>query len=393
MVCPKFLAFDPSGRFLAISKQCAEPGGIPARDSVDILDLTSGRRHRLLQGPPLVGGPVAWIPQTDRILVDGWDACRSSICGHNRPHCPVFPGQVAYVWQTSDGALARTVAIPAPDFFEGPYAFSPDGLLAIMGGAHSARVMDTAFFRLQEGLNLQGLRLNRPLLDPHRRRLYFAVPEAPKIYALDLPTQDCNPPNLGPVLHWPFDGALAERIEHRDFASLKTPEFVPGLVGQAVNLTRVPLELRSRSMLADGITTGDGTFALWLRPQAPGRIAEFLGDGKPLWRLSLSASLEPVFQAEGSPPLSGGSPLAASRWHHLAIARHADRIQLFLDGRPHASATIPAAGLWIHATERTLRLGPLPAVIDEVTVFNQPLSQPALSSLIEQARSCLTGQP
>lgn len=411
VTCPKFLNVDPTGRFLAVSTQCGDPAtGRPGRDSVEVFDRATELRLMRFQGPPLLGGPVTWIPNSDRIYVDGWDACRTTPAYEdNRKDCAYFPGHVAYVWQTSDRTLVRRVATPDPDIF-GSSVFAPEGTVAVLGGRLAARVVDTTFFRTRESLSFPGTWLLSPVIDEARRRIYLAGPEASTILALDLPVADCNSALAGLEHHWPLDGTLDDPVNDRRLSSGGSAEFVPGLIGQAAGMAKGPLEFTTPNMTADGVTALDGTLSLWFRANGPGTLAEFLADSTPVWRLSLSPDGTIAFGSNlarygvGPGPSPEAGPLpeipqlqssakwADDGWHHLAVARQGDKVRLLVDARRQAEVSMPAPRQFGPA-RRTLRFGPFPGKLDEPALYNHAVAGTELAELVKHARSCLTGAP
>jgi hypothetical protein len=388
VICPAFLRFHPEGQQLAISKKCGEPSGVPGRDSIELIDVATERSLMLLQGPPLVGGELFWIPLSDRIFVQGGDACRTQAYEqHNRNDCPYFPGSIAHVWQTSDRSLVKSFATPEPDAFYDP-VFTPDGALAVLSGERNLKVVDTIFFRVRESLSKNDKWLRSPVVDSQRRRIYVAgFPSS--IYSIDLPESDCNAPAIGMAHYWTLDGTLNDQIADRPLSPDGAP-FIPGVLGQGVELTRQSLELTTPNMTMDGVAAVDGTLSIWVRAQGAGPIAEFLQDGKSLWCLRLTPERKPALEIASRPMLISSNSLAEGSWHHLSVARRGTRVELSINGRQQATADSPPAPN-LGSSHRTIRFGPLPGSVDEVILYGRFLNESDLERIVKQAKTCLAG--
>ena len=102
-----------------------------------------------------------------------------------------------------------------------------------------------------------------------RQRIYLAGADSAKVYAIDLPSNDCGPPEVGLAHQWTLDGNLNDPIEDRALTMPVSPDFAGGIVGQGVDLSRAAMELTTPNMTADGITTNDGTLSLWMQSNGP----------------------------------------------------------------------------------------------------------------------------
>ena len=151
-----------------------------------------------------------------------------------------------------------------------------------------------------------------------------------------------------------MDGSATD-VKGRPFVIAGTPSFVAGRFGQALapgsGASGVTDNTPEHTDYALG--SGDFTIECWLK-QAAGSIggaviSHFDIVGTNGWQLYLSGGEPQFYQYAGAGGGSGGSyPLTAAgvdirdgEWHHIAIARSAGVMRLFVDGAIVASTTNP----------------------------------------------------
>ena len=77
-------------------------------------------------------------------------------------------------------------------------------------------------------------------------------------------------------------------------------------------------------------------------------------------------------------------------WHHVAVGRTGTSLQLFLDAKPEAEANLPPQP-YLGSSHRTLRFGPIAAVLDEVNLYSGFLATPEIAQIVKQGSTCLSG--
>jgi hypothetical protein len=386
--CPEFLALDPAGRYLYVSTGCG-PGRSTAHDTIEVMDLASESTVRILRGPPMVTPALNVFPQGDRLWATGLDACLNPAYRPFAPDCPEFPGTIDNVFRLSDGSFAK-VSRPHARFLGGPALIIPDGTRAIVGGM-PPRVLDTTFYQDQETFgNLRGDAV--PVLDARRRRLYVAGILTGRVYGIDLPATNCDPPAPGRVHFWTGDGTPNDKTDLFPLSVTGQVPYGPGLVGRAFDLTNGSLEMTTPYGSLEGFTYRDGAVEGWVKLSGPegGTIAEFQQNGQRIWTLSIGLDRRPVFVTHGSTPLVSEVDLTPNAWHHFALVRRNTDARLLIDGLHPLK--IPASTIGDRG-QSTLRFGSFSGLLDEVGLYERPLTDAEIHGIIATTRTCLTGTP
>jgi hypothetical protein len=388
VVCPESLAIDREGRYLFASAQCGETRGIPGRESVEIIDLATNTTVNSLHGPPLIAGNLTLFPNSGRLWVNGLDACSNP--QYNRydlTGCPFVPGNVHHIFQTGNGALVRTLGVPATEWMDDP-VFTPEGDRAILSG-DPLRVVDTQVFETEESFSLGHTTNGAPVLDSRRRRVYAAGLRAGKIHVIDLPAKDCNVPSSGLVHHWTGDGNGSDRRSHESLTGVT--EFAPGIIGRAFSVEGTRLEAASPNPSIDAGSVRDGTVQMWTKRQGPGGgvLFEYRQETAAFWHVGVSADDRLFVKQTGLPPFESSAKLVTGRWHHIAVVRSGNRLTLYLDSVLVLEA--PAPPLVAIPRMQRLRVGPWPGLVDEVALHERALEESEIRAILANAQSCATG--
>ena len=158
----------------------------------------------------------------------------------------------------------------------------------------------------------------------------------------------------------------------------------------------------------DNIRAEEGAMVLWLRPMwGPGDgrdkgffLASFERGHILLWSNTLSTMVSDSGGSQSYAPAEACADTSRwipGEWHHVALnwSVQADRRQLFVDGRPRAPSTYPApagrAGRVYLSRPPGDTSGRYPpcSVIDELAIYDKPLSPEEISVLHEKGRRAL----
>jgi hypothetical protein len=387
LVCPDFLTIDPAGRRLYVSCKCGGTPGVPAHDTIAVVDLATEKSVAEWKGGPMVAGPLYLFPSGDHLWVDGQDAC-------NNPHylkydlsgCPYFPGHIQHIFRVADGVNVKTLG-SATDEPMGDPRFTPDGLRVILAGK-PIQVLDTMLFQEQERYSDAGEQLSSPILDRVRHKLYISGHSSGDVYAFDLPSRDCDPPAAGLGHFWAGDGSRNDRVGTIPITFEGGPAYGPGRIGAAFRLDRTSLEVRTPYSTMDGVTFRNGSIAGWFRVDSAANqeLMQFYEADDRLWRVATDADSHLVLQWLTEAATSG-STLAANTWHHIAVMRSADAVTVYLDGG--LEIRTPVAPAPCRNLPRVLRLGPMAGMVDELATYFRALSGDELRAIVNLPRVCL----
>lgn len=400
-VAPMFLAAPPDSSRIYINYQAGGPGGKPGHDSIDALDVATGRVTGAVSGPPNVGGPIVASPDGGQVWANGENACWSP--AYDRIGCPITPGSVVNVIRPSDNRMIRTLGFPA---FYDTISFFSDGSRAVMSGDGGIRVVDTVRLATVESVELKGA--GKIAFASDGKRAYCPIADRDAVAVLNLEAGACLAPPAGLVAWWPGDGGR-EDIRRINAASEDGEgAYAPGLVGQAFRLRESAraLELQPPSW---GATRDEMTLGAWVKflPSETGAretaLFDFSGpadsDGKG-WRVVLESASGPRLRICGVRDrrqvgcggfgMPSTVPPPAGAWTHLAVERTADRVVLSVNGV--SAAEVRADGLPA-ADNVGLRVGPISTLVDEVQWFNRALGEGELKSIVKAGSAGLCYGP
>jgi len=146
-------------------------------------------------------------------------------------------------------------------------------------------------------------------------------------------------------LVWHFNGSgapvdsTANANEAVGNANIATGSFIAGglrLLGTE------PLTIKENPSL---IWTGAMTISMWLRPNTvtDNNVLLSRGEGAQSFRILLEHGV-PIIEIGGIRS-SGGAPLAAQTWAHLAVTAEAGTVKIYVDGKLHSTAQSALPGL------------------------------------------------
>ena len=140
----------------------------------------------------------------------------------------------------------------------------------------------------------------------------------------------------------------------------------------------------------DALGWSDGSLEAWIKPVAAvaGLVAEFTSGGRSVWKLTIGADLYLTFEQPSQALARLKSPLQAGKWHHMAMVARYGRVTILIDGR--TSAEVARA---VVSPAKRIQFGPLAGLLDEVAIYDRPLSAAEIGSIMTSSRTCLDGFP
>ena len=338
--CPYFIDIDSHERFLLVSYQCGGPTGRDGHDAIELIDLESEKSVVVASGPPLVGGPHRFSPDSTLAWLNGWDACRTA--GYDHVGCPFVPGDVFHVFRIADQRFIKTLEFP-PKRGGQPHFF-PDGSRVFLDqGMH---VVETARFTAVETYPMPSQVAGA--LAPDGKKAYVVLDKEKELNIFEAEPPECSFQGPGSIHLLTGDGTGFDSIQN---AVVDPPgSYQPGRVGQAFSFDGHERSLiRSSSSFRFGI--GDSTLALYVKPAKPaqfGTLLEWMGDDrKQGWRLSVDENRFVLFDfvQRGANPirLQSRTRLPQIGWTHVAVTKTQEALRLFLDAAESANDKGPGS--------------------------------------------------
>ena len=406
---PMFLAALSNPLRLYINYQAGGPGGRAGHDSIDILDLPSGRSVGVISGPPNVGGAIAVSPDGSQIWAMGEDACWAQSYDH--AGCSSVPGGVVNVFRASDNRLVRTIGLPASSYDQ--LSFFPDGSRAVLTGGDGVRVLDAMRFATVESLDLKDS--GKIAFTSDGQHAYCPFLQRNAVAVFDLAAGRCQPPPTGLVAWWSGDGGAEDARTINTEPAANPVSFAPGLVGQAFRLGD-----NGRGLLLGPPSWGlaeEMTVAAWIKllpaatPSRQTAVFDFVASPGAIargWRVVLDpraaagalrlCAIDSVDRGQCRDGAASAAGLRDGIWTHVAVSRTARRIALYVNGNLQtqisAASSPSAANVALHIGEPGRQTDALPALVDEVLWFNRALNASELRSIMQAASAGLCyGQP
>ncbi|MCC6589999.1 MAG: hypothetical protein IT168_25125 [Bryobacterales bacterium] len=378
--CPYFAEVSPSGKLLAVSDQCGGVEGREGHDVVEVLDIATRKSLHLFKGPPMVGGELKFSPDEEFLWLDAWDACRTPKYDHEG--CPAVPAWIWQVFRLPVDRLVKTVVLPV-DSARPPLFLSRSTVATF---ARSIAVYDAVRFSVREQTN--EVFAGTSVISSDGRRVFAEAPHpelGPKLFVFEREPEECAAPETNLVHFLPFDGSPGDWMENASVGPEETAKFVPGVVGQAIELDGAE-KLFFHSSAATPFSVIPSTLTMYVKPRGKGPmpLLDYPRRAKaPGWALRLDEDLRPVWQME--PINSTAVQVAATRslepgkWNHVAFVRDGDSFLEYVNGEPAGS--IRAPGLNLRYNPQPIAFGHSPRLpgrftgaIDEFAVWSRPFA-------------------
>ena len=404
IACPISVGIDPDGRELYVSYQCGGPGGRSGHDAVEIYDVNSEKTIATVNGPPMVGGAVAFAPNAPYVLLAGTDACL--VASYDHIGCPSVPSGVYHLFSSADHKVSKTFAMPEE---EGSGEFAPDDTRIVFSGG-SLSVLDPLKDTLLERYARVGEKYGKVAFSPTGNRAF--IPVSPTgILVLDALDPGCQPPAQGLFNLYSGDGTLDDERQTQPLIAEGGLKFAPGLIGQAFHFNGKDSRARVKARDACGECGESWSESLYVKFSAPDglmTIIERAGyHGDPELRLFNSGDNRIVLETGDSPnhvaTISTSAPISAEKWHHLAVVTDSGTRILYVDGtligriqsapkRPNP----PGDTIWgAYVGANHDRTQFLNGLIDELAFYNRALSPSEIKGMYELTlhRPCALARP
>jgi hypothetical protein len=215
-----------------------------------------------------------------------------------------------------------------------------------------------------------------------------------------VPSKTVDPGTDGLLAYYPLDDASSGITSDasgngNDGTLMGDPQFVPGVVNQAIDLDGDGDYVDCGDNPLLGMQeTNEMTAACWLTIRSiPAAWAGIVAKGEHAWRMS-NVNLDPRFHfgisfwTEPTPSIDGVTAVGFDEWHHVAGVYGNGSVSVYLDGVLDASAETATP---IMANEFNVEIGRNPegtdrtwdGLIDELLIYNRALSAEEVSFLAQ----------
>jgi hypothetical protein len=396
--CPVSLTINPSGRRLYVSYQCGGPGGRAGHDVVDIYDVDSERSVEVIKDLAMVGGHAAFTArEEDMVLLDGMDACSSP--GYDHVGCFIIPSRPFYLWRISDRRVIATLSLPPMANYG---AFFQQGTRLAFSGSN-LQVWDWARQMSLESMSLPGVGFGLVAITPTGNRAFVSMGDAPGLLVFDAEKEECLPPNQGLLNFYAGDGTPDDSEGSASLTLVGSPQFVPGLMGQAFSLNGTASFLSARVGAAFcPFCEGSWSASFFVKFHSTAGEMTILEreETDPEWDLRLFKAndnrivLKSRGEAASKFSIASSVRVDGGRWYHLAVVTEKGHRSLFMDGTLQGEARITGAikspgdgvdrrAFFMGATQGKRDF--LNGLIDEIAVYGRAL---APSEVTKIASAC-----
>jgi hypothetical protein len=195
---------------------------------------------------------------------------------------------------------------------------------------------------------------------------------------------------LRPVSWWRFEGDATDYAGPNDGVLVRSADFAPGKVGQALALNAVlPPQLVNAPTTGLPLGASDRSLELWFKVEAQGtfdcaRLARYGGKGSGENYQLYTCKDNKIHFTQNDATLSGVLNDPAS-WHHIAVTTKGGESKLYLDGTLLDSGFLP-----LNTTSGSSMLigsDDWKTDIDEVAVYNRALAQTEVSAIFNAGAS------
>ncbi|MCZ2147588.1 MAG: hypothetical protein LC126_07415 [Bryobacterales bacterium] len=350
---PWFVGLDEAGNRLFVTYQGGGPKGRQGHDSVEIFDVATEQSVGFLPDLPLVGGEIGFSPNGQRMIVGGWDACRSKI--YDRVGCPETPANLMHVFRMPDLALLKSAALPLDAGDGGPFLGNSNAIL-LRGPAQGATstndlglsVFDLALYGFREKLR-SAEDVSAVAVASNRQKAYAAT-FSRSLLGFDFEPAGCaiEPGRASLILTG--DGVATGFIGGGHL----NPDgwvFDAGKAGQAFRFHGQSSAAYSSWVRTFGPL--DSGLSCYVKPARTGRrqvLLELRYPSAPeeFWSVSLTeeSKVELRFGTKGHAPavLRSSKPVANGQWSFVSAGRDASGLTLYVDGKKEGKAASDALG-------------------------------------------------
>ena len=195
-------------------------------------------------------------------------------------------------------------------------------------------------------------------------------------------------PSVGPVHHWPGEGNANDVVGGQHGALEGGATFAAGMVGQAFSLDGNDDWVQLVSAQTLGMTDSDFTVAAWVYLTNPRHIDPVLGTltGARNEGLHLAAAHggQNPYMGFWFNDTGGTTVISADTWYHLAwrYTKATGEQAIFVDGALDTKRTghAPFEGIGTVYIGRSVGSQPFTGLIDEVKIFNRPLTDAEIAA-------------
>ena len=210
------------------------------------------------------------------------------------------------------------------------------------------------------------------------------------------------PVPAGAVAWWRLNGGAADDFGRSSGLVSGHAGFAPGIVRQGLVLDGVDSSIQLG--LAPALQLGDLTVEGWIRRTNTSAISQvsfstgaIFGGGLGSYGLTLSSGGSLQFGRVGSTGVSSANLITDTEWHHVAASKTGNQVALYVDGVAAGSGVVPAGSVFgtpfaigaLGQSVAGLGIAPFWGAIDELTIYNRPLSKDEIASV---ARAGLSGK-
>lgn len=328
----------------------------------------------------MVGGELKFSPDEEFLWLDAWDACRTPKYDHEG--CPAVPAWIWQVFRLPVDRLVKTVILPVDS--GRPPLFLSQRTVATL--ARSIAIYDTVRFTVREQTN--EVFTGSSAISADGRRVFALAPHPdikPQLFVFEREPKQCAVPEMNLVHFLPFDGSAGDWIENASISPEEKLKFVPGLVGQALELDGAE-KLFYQSSTASPFSWIPSTLMMYVKPRGNGPMPLLDYPPRPDtpgWALRLDEALRPVWQMEpvnsAAVQVVSTQRLEPGKWSHLAFVRDGDTFVEYVNGEPAGSIRSPGMDLRYDAHPiafgHSVRMpGRFIGAIDELAYWSRPLS-------------------
>lgn len=392
--CPVALALTPAGDRLYVNYQCSGPGGSRGHDAIEVFDTRTNKSAGIIRGLPNVGGDIAVSPDGSQVWADGMDACLSAY--YDQAGCPKGPGSIVNVIRTLDHTLLRSLRVGPPPEINLRFTFTNDGSRVIASRMQTTVVSTASLTEMESG----ALPMDHVTFSADGKVAYAALGNPTSIGILPITRHQAPPPGL--TARWTFDGVATDSAGSNDLP-LASASFAPGRLGLSLKVGDTPAPQLAPPFNLD-IDRGHFTIMAWVKVarvleagDRPMAMMEYLTDspgGSYGWTLArgpdghASVCVGRFEQQRCDATASivrGATPITPDQWHHVAITRAGDTLELYVNGRLDGTGRItgavpPVHHLWLRLGSDVAGASPFVGRLDEIEIYSRALTAEEVAS-------------
>ena len=173
--------------------------------------------------------------------------------------------------------------------------------------------------------------------------------------------------------------------------------FSRGLIGQAFQVDRRALEFSTPYGSLFGLLDAGGSLEFWVKlvggaAKGPNTLAEVRYGQDPIWTLSPGPNQALQFSGRLGCAATGKTHLTPGAWRHIALVLSPHQIQAYVNGSLDLSLACSNQVVKRPYNPTLIQFGPFPGLLDELAVYDYPLTPATLQQIISQTTTCLTGR-